>query len=179
MLKDIKIWDRFVRIFHWSLVILFITAYFTRESSELIHQGAGYTMIVLVIMRLIWGFVGGKHALFKNFIYSPQITFLFLFDTIRFKAKRYLGHNPAGGAMVVALLSMISLITISGIMMTLDMFWGQKWLEEIHETATHVTLLLIFLHICGVLAASLEHKENLIKAMFTGKKKANKDEEEA
>jgi cytochrome b len=124
-----------------------------------------------VSARLIWGFYGTKHARFKSFIYSPKTTLLFLFDTMRFKAKRYIGHNPAGGAMVIALIVMLIVITVSGIMMTLDVFWGKKWIEEIHETATHLTLLLIFLHICGVIAASFEHKENLIKSMFTGKKK--------
>jgi cytochrome b len=88
------------------------------------------------------------------------------------RAKRYLGHNPAGGVMVVALLLAISGIATTGYMMTTDAYWGVEWVEEAHGTLVNLTLALIGLHIAGVILASIEHKENLARAMITGRKRA-------
>lgn len=167
----VKVWDNFVRIFHWSLVILFAAAYYTRDKWEQIHIAAGYAILALVFARLIWGLVGSSHARFRDFLYSPRTIVRFLEDTARFRAKRYLGHNPAGGAMVVALLLGLVVICGSGVLMTLDYFWGLKWIELIHEIATYAVLALIVLHVAGVILASVEHRENLIKSMFTGRKR--------
>jgi len=84
------------------------------------------------------------------------------------KAKRYVGHNPAGGMMVIALLAGVATITATGFAMTTDAFWGIEWVEDLHEFAANGTVLLIALHVGGVVLASLQHNENLIKAMFTG-----------
>jgi cytochrome b len=167
----IKVWDKAVRIFHWSLVTLFLIAYFSAEKNDVLHETAGYGVFAFVIFRVIWGFVGGEHARFKDFIYHPKTTLLFLKDTIKMKAIRYIGHNPAGGAMVIALIFALFTITVTGIMMTTKLFWGVELVGEIHEFATHLTVALIALHIFGVIASSFEHKENLIKSMFTGKKR--------
>ena len=93
-------------------------------------------------------------------------------DAARLRAPRHLGHNPAGGAMVVALLAMLAGITATGFMMTTDAFWGAQWVEDLHEGFVNATLLLIALHVAGVIFASLEHGENLVRAMFTGRKRA-------
>jgi cytochrome b len=167
---EIKVWDRFVRIFHWSVVALFATAYFTRDTWELLHITVGYALLAFVTARIIWGFIGPGHARFRDFLYSPRTVVRFLVDTARFRAKRFHGHNPAGGAMVVALLGMLLAICGSGVAMTLEVFWGVKWIEAIHATLTYATLALIALHIVGVVLASIEHRENLVKSMFTGKK---------
>jgi cytochrome b len=95
----------------------------------------------------------------------------FLRDTMQMRAPRYLGHNPAGGAMVIALLSAISVISLTGYMMTTDSFWGVEWVEEVHEVSVYATLGLIALHVLGVIVASSEHSENLVLAMFTGRKR--------
>lgn len=169
---EIKVWDRFVRVFHWSVVGLFILAFATQDSFETVHQVAGYAIMVLVALRLVWGLIGPEHARFRSFLRSPRTVIAFLFDTARLRARRYIGHNPAGGLMVVALLAMLTLITVSGAMQTMDAFWGQKWVEELHEGAVFATLGLIGLHLVGVLIASIEHGENLVRAMFTGRKRA-------
>jgi cytochrome b len=168
---ETKIWDRFIRSFHWSLVALFATAFYTRDKWEQIHIGCGYAILALVLVRIVWGFVGSAHARFRDFVYSPLTVMRFLVDTARFRAKRYLGHNPAGGAMVLTLIVMLLTICGSGIAMTLDRFWGVKWIETIHEAATYGTLALIALHLAGVILASVEHRENLIKSMVTGWKR--------
>ena len=170
----IRVWDPFVRLFHWSLVGLFAFAFLTGDEWDKAHEAAGYTIAALVAARVLWGFVGPRHARFSDFIHSPSAILGFLRDSLSLKARRHIGHNPAGGAMVIALLIAISVICASGYMMGLDAFWGEEWVEELHEGAVNVTLGLIALHIIGVIVASVEHKENLARAMVTGWKR--KDE---
>jgi cytochrome b len=88
----------------------------------------------------------------------------------RLGAPRHLGHNPAGGVMVIALLVSITAIMATGVMMTSDAFWGVEWVEDAHEVFVNLTLLLILLHVAGVVFASIEHGENLVRAMITGRK---------
>jgi cytochrome b len=170
-IAQVKIWDRFIRIFHWSLVVLFATAFYTRDKWEQIHIACGYAILALVLARIVWGFIGSAHARFSDFIFSPLTVMRFLFDTARFRATRYLGHNPAGGAMVVTLIVTLLTICGSGIAMTTNAMWGVKWIETIHDAATYGTLALIALHLIGVILASVEHRENLVKSMVTGWKR--------
>lgn len=167
----VRVWDPVVRVFHWSLLIAFVAAYFSGDDWENLHIKIGYFVAGLVAFRIIWGLIGSEHARFRDFIYRPGTIIAFLRDSAAMKAKRYVGHNPAGGAMVIALILAITLISVSGYMMGMDAFWGAEWVEELHEGAVNLTLGLIGLHILGVLLASFEHKENLIKSMITGKKR--------
>lgn len=167
----VKVWDPLVRIFHWALVATFIIAWITGDELEGAHIATGYTIMALVAFRLLWGIIGTKHARFGDFVFSPQTILAFLRDMLHFRARRYLGHNPAGGAMVVALLLMLSAICATGYMMTTDMFWGVEWVEEVHEAAASLTLALVGLHLAGVAFASVEHRENLVRSMITGRKR--------
>jgi len=171
----VRVWDPFVRIFHWSLVGLFIFAFATGDEWDKAHETAGYVIAGLIAARVLWGFVGTRHARFSDFIHSPATVLGFLRDSVMLKAKRHIGHNPAGGAMVIALLIAISVICASGIMMGMDAFWGEEWVEELHEGAVNVTLVLVALHIIGVIVASVEHRENLVRAMITGRKHGEGD----
>ncbi len=112
--SEVRVWDPLVRLFHWSLVIAFITAYVTGDELEDVHVVAGYFIVGLVVFRLIWGFIGTRHARFSDFVFRPPTVIAYLKDILAFRAKRYIGHNPAGGAMVVALLISLSLATLSG-----------------------------------------------------------------
>ena len=168
----VKVWDPLIRVFHWSLVGLFTFSYLSGDEWKQAHILSGYTIIGLLIVRIIWGFVGTRHARFSNFIYGPATTVRFVLDTVAMKAKRYIGHNPAGGAMVIALLLSISGVAATGYMMTTDAYWGLEWVEEVHELLANLTLGLIALHVLGVVLASIEHKENLVRAMITGRKRA-------
>ena len=96
----------------------------------------------------------------------------FLLDSLRLKARRFIGHNPAGGAMVLALIATLGGACVTGYMMTTDAFWGIGWVEDLHEVLANGTLALVFLHLAGVLLASFEHRENLVRAMVTGRKRA-------
>ncbi|MBD9649858.1 cytochrome b/b6 domain-containing protein [Ensifer sp. ENS09] len=171
--SQIKVWDHLIRVFHWSLVALFAFSYLTGDEWKQAHLLSGYAIIGLLIIRIIWGVIGSHHARFSSFIYSPATTLGFIRDSIRMRAKRYIGHNPAGGAMVIAMLAAISGIAATGYMMTTNTYWGVGWVEEVHEVLVNITLALVALHIAGVLFASVEHKENLVLAMITGRKRAD------
>jgi cytochrome b len=113
----LKVWDPIVRIGHWTLVIAFFTAYFTEDDFLTQHVWAGYVVGTIVCLRLLWGFVGTKHARFRDFVCSPAITLQYIRDLMTGDAKRFLGHNPAGGAMVLALLIGITGTVSSGLML--------------------------------------------------------------
>jgi cytochrome b len=170
----VKVWDPFVRVFHWSLVALFTIAFLTGDEIEWLHLWAGYAIAALVAIRILWGFIGPRHARFADFVKGPRAIASFLKQSARLEAPRYLGHNPAGGAMVVALLVMLVGLSVTGIALTTDAFWGSKVMEEIHEVLANLTLGLVGLHILGVILASVEHGENLVRAMFTGRKRAER-----
>ena len=169
----IKIWDPLVRVFHWSLATLFLAAYVTGEDAGQVHIAAGYAIAGLIALRIVWGFVGPRHARFSNFVQSPRAVLAYLRDVAMFRAPRYLGHNPAGGAMIVGLLVMLSGTAITGYLMTTDAFWGAKGVEEVHEAFANLTVGLIVFHVIGVVLSSFLHGENLVKSMMTGRKRAS------
>lgn len=169
---EVKVWDPFVRVFHWSLVALFIAAYATGDELEKVHIVVGYTIAALLALRIVWGVVGSRHARFTDFIRSPRTVLAYLRDISLMRAPRHLGHNPAGGAMIVALILALAGTCTTGYLMTTDGLWGAKWVEEVHEVFAHLTVVLVILHVIGVVAASILHRENLVKAMFTGRKRA-------
>jgi cytochrome b len=167
----VKVWDLFVRLFHWSLVGLFAVAYATGDEVERVHIAAGYAIAALLALRVVWGFVGPHHARFSNFVRPPGEVLAYLRGMFLFRAPRYLGHNPAGGAMIIALIAMLTVTCVTGYMMTTDAYWGAKWVEHVHEALANLTVALIAFHVLGVLIASFEHRENLVKAMMTGRKR--------
>jgi cytochrome b len=167
--NQIRVWDLGVRIFHWSLVGMFTLSYVFADQRSL-HLKLGYVVLVLMTFRLAWGVVGGKHARFRDFVKNPLTVAKFLIAMIKGKESRYLGHNPAGGAMIIALLITIISIGVSGYMISTDMFFGMEWVETTHKVLVKLCLLLIFGHISGVIYASYRHRENLVKSMLTGMK---------
>jgi cytochrome b len=112
--KEVRVWDKFVRVFHWSLVALVAVSYLSGEFEFEIHSYSGYAIFILISLRIFWGFVGRKHARFKNFIYSPSNVMAYIKSIITGNPKRFLGHNPAGGMMVLALLTVLATTTLSG-----------------------------------------------------------------
>ena len=168
----VRVWDPLVRIFHWSLVGVFAFAFATGDEWDAAHETAGYVAAGLVAFRILWGLVGPRHARFSDFVRGPGTVAGYLRDATTFRARRYLGHNPAGGAMVLALLGAIAGIATTGYMMTTDAWWGVEWVEEAHEALVYGTLGLIALHVGGVVLASVEHRENLVRSMLTGRKRA-------
>lgn len=169
--RTVKVWDGVVRAFHWSTVTLFTLAYVIERPRDL-HRGLGYALMAILAIRIIWGFVGSKHARFSDFVPTPKRLFAYLRDMAAGREKRHLGHNPAGGAMILALMLTLSGIGVSGWMMGLDAFWGEGWVEDLHEGLVSFALVLVVLHVSGVVFSSLSHHENLVRAMITGVKRA-------
>ena len=181
----VKVWDPFVRLFHWSLVAAFFVAYFTEEDQLQPHVVAGYVVGALIVARLAWGIVGPRHARFTDFVRGPGRTFAYLGRMLRGRARRYLGHNPAGGAMIVTLLLALTATVVTGLVIygadkglgpLAPWLAGQEELgeslEEAHEFLANFTLFLVLLHIGGVVAGSFMHRENLVRSMVTGYKRA-------
>jgi cytochrome b len=167
----IRVWDPFVRAFHWSLVALVALAFSTGDEAEWLHVRAGYAIAVLVVLRIVWGFIGSKHARFSNFVRPPSEVIRFVGQSLRLRAARHIGHNPAGGAMIAAMLVLIAFISATGIMLTTDAFWGSETVKEVHEASAYTLVALVIVHVAGVILASFEHGENLIRAMITGRKR--------
>ncbi len=179
--NNIVVWDVLVRIFHWSLVLFFAIAYLSEDDWINIHSYAGYTLFLLLLFRLYWGIFGTKYAKFSQFIATPKTAIKYLKDEVLGNAKHYLGHNPAGALMIVALMLSLFLSILSGVAifateghgplaLTFFASFSGKVLEDIHEVAVNFTLFLVFLHIGGVIFSSFMQKENLVKAMLTGRK---------
>jgi cytochrome b len=179
----VKVWDPFIRIFHWLLVLSFTVAWLSGEDLETLHVWAGYAVTGLVLLRLAWGFIGTRYARFSNFVYRPAEIRAYLGDTLRLRARRYLGHNPAGGAMILLMVVMLVATALTGMACygveegagPLAMLAGMsaasgEIFEELHEFFANLMLLLVLVHIAGVIVESLIHRESLVRAMFTGRK---------
>lgn len=168
----VKVWDPFVRIFHWSLVATFAVAWLAADEARSVHELAGYAAGALVAFRIAWGLIGSRYARFTQFIRGPHKTLGYARDVLARREDRYLGHNPLGAMMIVALLTAVGTVAMTGWLQTTDMFWGIEWVEEVHEFAANLMVILVGLHVAGVIFSSLRHRENLVRAMVTGRKAA-------
>jgi cytochrome b len=168
----VKVWDPFVRLFHWCLAALVLIAFLTGDEAVLIHVAVGYAIVGLVVARILWGFIGPRHARFRSFVKSPAETLRYGAQMLVGKSPRYLGHNPLGGAMVVALLTMLLIVCAGGYLLSTEAYWGDETLKDLHEATAYLVLAMVGLHLAGVIWAAFAHHENLVKAMFTGRKPA-------
>jgi cytochrome b len=189
---EVLVWDPFVRIFHWLLASTVLFDWTTDEPRWL-HVWLGYLAGVLVLWRVLWGFVGPGNARFASFLYGPRLVVNYLASLIRFSSQRYLGHSPAGGAMIVVLLFMIAGTVLTGMAnLAADSGEGpmsgfvakverpdpapgqrrpQLFLKQMHEAVANITFVLVIAHVLGVALASFAHRENLVHAMVTGRKR--------
>lgn len=167
-----RVWDPLVRVFHWGLVLSFATAWLSRHSWEDLHHWAGYAAGALIVIRVLWGFFGTPYARFSQFVRSPAKVLGYIGDIASGSEARYIGHNPAGGAMVLVLMVAMLGAATTGWMMTTDTYFGVEWVEHLHNLLGNGLLLLVLAHLAGVAFASLRHKENLVRAMVSGRKRA-------
>jgi cytochrome b len=170
MHPTVSVWDPLVRIFHWSLVASFAVAWLTGDEWMSVHEWAGYGAGALVIFRILYGTAGSHYARFSQFVRRPATIFWYAGDVIFNREQRYIGHNPLGAVMVLALLGAIAMTSSSGWLMTTDAYWGVEWVEELHEVFANAMLALVALHVGGVVLSSVRHRENLIRSMVTGRK---------
>ena len=219
--REVRVWDPWVRISHWIVAAAFLVAYFVTEEELGLHVWLGYLVGALVLIRVVWGLIGPRHARFADFVPTPRRLWEYLGGMLRGRAPRYLGHNPAGGAMIVLLLAALAGTVVTGLMVygaeekagpLADLYaardagpglgvigearadedepWEREeaeeeheagegheheeaeYLEELHEFFANLTLILVGLHVAGVLFSGALHRENLVRAMITGRKRA-------
>lgn len=167
----LAVWDPGVRLFHWTLVACMAIEYILEAGTPL-HIYTGYVIIGLAAFRLLWGFVGPHFARFSQFVRSPRVTLGYVRDIAAGHPRRYLGHNPAGAAMVLLLLAGVAATAISGWLWKSTSLWLTSWMGDVHEILAWGTLGLVAAHVLGVFVASFQHRENLVHSMVTGKKPA-------
>lgn len=166
----VLVWDAPVRVFHWLMVLCFAGAWLTAESERqrLVHVTLGYSMVGLVLFRIVWGFAGSRYARFREFVRGPRAVVAYLKRLATPAPQHFRGHNPAGAVAIVLLLGLSLTVTAAGVA-TYNELAGD-WVEEVHEVAANLMLLVVFVHVLGVIASSVLHRENLVAAMFSGRK---------
>ena len=169
--ERILVWDLPTRLFHWLLAASFAGAWLTADSERWIdlHTMLGYGFAGLIAFRLVWGLVGSRYARFASFVRGPQAVKRYLLSIASFRPEHHVGHNPAGGWAVLALLGLGAVTALTGYLNFND--YGGHWLEELHEGAAGAMLALVFVHIGAVIVSSLIHRENLVRAMLSGLKR--------
>lgn len=165
-----------MRILHWLLAASIVAAWLTSSSTGPAHEYIGYASAAIVLARLAWGRLGNRYARFSQFVRGPAATWRYLRAVLAGRAVRHLGHNPLGGAMVVALLCCVALVALSGWAMGTDLLWGYAWPVRVHEALAWLLVGLVALHVLGVLLTSWQHRENLVAAMISGDKAADGDQ---
>jgi len=170
--QKVEVWDPVVRLFHWTLALGCIANLTVLREIETVHEYVGYVILGAIAIRILWGFVGSRHARFSDFVTGPGRLAGYLGALLRGRAPRYIGHNPAGALMMLALIGLATICGVTGVMMEQDAFWGVEWVEDVHETTANLILAMAIFHVLAALVESWHHRENLILAMITGRKRA-------
>jgi cytochrome b len=171
--RRILVWDLPTRVFHWSLALCFGGAFLTAESERYreIHVALGYSLLGLVVFRVVWGLIGSRYARFSSFPLRPAAVKRYLMSLFGERPEHHLGHNPAGSYAVLALLAFAAASSITGYLTYNDLIG-----DEPHEVAANLMLALVVIHIAAVIGSSLLHRENLIAAMLTGFKRGRTED---
>ncbi|MFC7460883.1 cytochrome b/b6 domain-containing protein [Hydrogenophaga defluvii] len=169
--RAVTVWDPFVRLFHWSLVACVLLNQFVLEAGEAPHQWAGYIASGLVVARILWGFVGTRHARFTDFFPTPTRVRRHLAALRQGQTGEHLGHNPLGALMMLALMALVLSLGVTGWLQGTDAFWGEEWLQEVHEWLANGLLLAAGLHAAAAVMMGRMERVNLVRAMVTGVKR--------
>ena len=168
---SVRVWDPFVRVFHWSLVSCVVLNYFVVEDGETAHQVIGYIAAGLVLARVAWGFVGSRHARFTDFFPTPARLRAQLASLRAGQHPFHPGHSPLGALMMLALMALVLALGLTGFLQTTDAFWGEEWLQELHEELAEALLGLAGVHVAAALLMSVVERTNLVAAMVSGIKR--------
>jgi cytochrome b len=174
-MKTIRVWDLPTRLVHWLLVVSFAGAFLTADSERQrdLHILFGVTMVVVIAFRLVWGVVGTRYARFASFAFGPRAVLRYLRSLATLRSMRYLGHTPAGSWAIWLMLLLGLLVGASGYGAAAG---GAEWLEEAHEALAWTFLAVVVVHVVGVVLSSVLHRESLVTAMITGRKRGDPGE---
>ncbi|GAB4090274.1 cytochrome b/b6 domain-containing protein [Hydrogenophaga soli] len=164
------VWDLFVRIFHWTLVGCVLLNYVVLEEGETPHQWVGYLASTLVMARIVWGFIGSRHARFSDFFPTPSRLKHHVRAMLTRQPDHHWGHNPLGAMMMLLLMSLVLSLGVTGWMQGTDAYFGEEWLQELHELLANTLVLSAGLHAMAALVMGRIERTRLIKAMVTGVK---------
>ncbi|MCB1854706.1 MAG: cytochrome b/b6 domain-containing protein [Halieaceae bacterium] len=159
------LWDRFVRLFHWSLALGIALNYWLLEGGEAPHRWLGYALCALVLVRILWGFVGPDNARFRSFVVGPRRVVASLQD---FAAdyREHSGHSPLAGWMILLLLALVLSLGVTGWMHGLDAFWGEDWVEDLHEILGNALIAAAAVHVLAVLWIQWRYRLPLLRSML-------------
>lgn len=169
---SVTVWPRWLRLGHWLLAGSVSLAFATHEGDETVHQVLGYAALAVAALRVLMGFITRRpQARFDHFVRGPAATLAYARQVLAGHAPRFVGHNPLGGWMMLALLANALACGATGWLFITDRFYGEEWLEELHGLLGHAFLPLLALHVAGAIHASRQHRENLVAAMLHGRKR--------
>lgn len=169
--RTVAVWGLPLRLWHWALAASVLAAWFTPTVYDSLHRIVGYTVLGLLAFRLILGFWGSRYSRFRMMGVRLRAAPFYLWNLRRGITGRYLGLNPAGTLMLVALLVALAVSAITGALSVTVAFFGVWWIEDTHAYASDAVMILVMLHVVGVVGMSLLQRENLIRAMITGRKR--------
>ena len=167
----VRVWDLMVRLLHWGLVLSLTLSWLGTFAVAGVHQPAGYVALALAMLRVLWGFVGGSHARFAQFVRGPRATWSYLVAVLQQREPRHIGHNPLGAWMILMLLASVGALALTGWLYTTDRFWGDEGVEMLHLGLAWALLALVCLHVAGVLHTGRRHHESLLLPMISGRKR--------
>ena len=170
----VKVWDWPLRLSHWALAVFVLLAWFTPGKHDGLHRFAGYIVAGLIVFRLAWGLFGTRfsrfHAIGRRLRAAPG----YLVNLRHGATGLYRGLNPAGTAMLVAMLLLLAVSTVTGWLSTTVRFFGVWWIEDTHGYVSDAVIVLVVIHVVGVLAMCALQKENLVRSMITGWKRRHR-----
>ncbi len=169
--QPVKVWDPFVRLFHWSLVSCVLLNQFVLEEGKTAHEWTGYVASALVLARVAWGFIGSRHARFADFFPTPSRLGRHFAALRQGQHPQYAGHNPLGALMMLALMAIVLALGLTGWMQTTDAYFGEEWLQELHEWLANGLLVAAGLHAAAAIVMGRIERVNLVRAMVTGVKR--------
>ena len=169
--SEVRVWDLVVRLFHWSVVAGCVLNLAVFTDGKGAHRWIGYAVAVALVIRIVWGFVGTRYARFAEFVPGPIGLAAYLKALAQGQAPRFLGHNPAGALMMLTLMALLAAVSLTGWMLTLDAWFGDDNLEELHEALANGILVFAGVHVAAALFESWRHGENLVRSMITGRKR--------
>lgn len=164
------VWDRFVRAFHWSLVGCVLLNSAVLEAGEAPHEWVGYLATALVVARIVWGFIGSRHARFSDFFPTPSRLRQHVQAMRSGQAAHHWGHNPLGALMMLLLMGLVLSLGVTGWLQGTDAFFGEAWLQNLHAFIANALQACAGLHAGAALLMGRIERTRLVKAMLTGVK---------